>query len=114
MSIKVAKFGGTSLADAAQFRKVQAIVQADPQRRYVVPSAPGKRRAGDKKITDMLYLCHSLAQQGLAIDTAFAKIRAVAIGRRASARRRTRRSPTCSTSATPTWSRSCPSMRCSS
>jgi aspartate kinase len=71
MSIKVAKFGGTSLADAAQFRKVQAIVQADPQRRYIVPSAPGKRRAGDKKITDLLYLCHAHVEQELPFDEVF-------------------------------------------
>lgn len=74
MGIKVAKFGGTSLADASQFRKVEAIVRADPERRYVVPSAPGKRAGvsgGDQKITDLLYLCHEHAKQGLAFDEVF-------------------------------------------
>jgi aspartate kinase len=71
MSITVAKFGGTSLADAGQFRKVQAIVKSDPQRRYIVPSAPGKRRAADKKITDLLYLCHAHVQQELPFDEVF-------------------------------------------
>ena len=52
--IKVLKFGGSSLADAGQFRKVAAIVQADEGNRYVVPSAPGKRFAGDEKVTDLL------------------------------------------------------------
>lgn len=53
----VAKFGGTSLADAAQFRKVAAIIQADPSRRFVVVSAPGKRHRDDLKITDLLLGC---------------------------------------------------------
>lgn len=74
MSI-TSKFGGTSLADANQIRKVARIVKSDPRRRHIVVSAPGKRVSGDKKITDMLYLCHSLAQQGLAIDSAFGVIR---------------------------------------
>ena len=55
MGIKVAKFGGTSLADAAQIRKALAIVRSDPDRTYVVVSAPGKRHPGDTKITDLLY-----------------------------------------------------------
>jgi aspartate kinase len=71
MGIKVAKFGGTSLADAQQFRKVQAIVRADPQRRYIVPSAPGKRHAQDQKITDLLYLCHAHVRQELPFDEVF-------------------------------------------
>jgi len=70
----VAKFGGTSLADAAQFRKVQAIIQADPDRRYVVVSAPGKRSADDTKVTDLLYACHERAAAGKPIDSAFAAI----------------------------------------
>jgi aspartate kinase len=69
------KFGGTSLADSSQIRKVAGIIASDPCRKHIVVSAPGKRRSDDKKITDMLYLCHSLAQQGLAIDAAFAVIR---------------------------------------
>ncbi len=63
MGIKVAKFGGTSLADANAFQRVREIVLGDPSRRYVVPSAPGKRNAGDVKITDMLYQCYKLAQR---------------------------------------------------
>ena len=63
MGIKVAKFGGTSLADANAFRRVRDIVLSDPARRYVVPSAPGKRFPEDVKITDMLYQCFKLAQR---------------------------------------------------
>ena len=55
MSIIVAKFGGSSLADAGQLRKTQHILEANPDRRYVVPSAPGKRFSGDEKVTDLLY-----------------------------------------------------------
>ena len=58
---KVVKFGGSSLADAAQFKKVAEIIKADPSRRYVVASAPGKRFGNDTKITDLLYKCYSLA-----------------------------------------------------
>ena len=50
--IKVVKFGGSSLASAEQFRKVKAIITADPDRRFVVPSAPGKRNSSDTKVTD--------------------------------------------------------------
>jgi aspartate kinase len=64
MANKVVKFGGSSLADAAQFRKVAAIIHAEDARRYVVPSAPGKRNSADTKVTDMLYACHELAQKG--------------------------------------------------
>ncbi len=60
--IKVVKFGGSSLASAAQFRKAGDIIRADPKRRYVVPSAPGKRHAKDTKVTDMLYECYQLAE----------------------------------------------------
>ena len=60
MSIKVVKFGGSSLADAEHFRQVAAIIKADPDRRYVVPSAPGKRHKNDTKITDLLYRCYDL------------------------------------------------------
>jgi len=60
----VVKFGGSSLADAGQFEKVKAIVEADPRRRIVVVSAPGKRHANDEKITDLLYRCHQLATAG--------------------------------------------------
>ena len=74
--MKVAKFGGSSLAEAAQFRKVADIVHADPDRRYVVASAPGKRCPEDIKITDMLYNCYRLASQKQSIDEAFAQIEA--------------------------------------
>lgn len=63
MGIKVAKFGGSSLADAGQFRKVKQILLSDPTRRFVVPSAPGKRTQEDQKITDMLYRCYRMAQR---------------------------------------------------
>ena len=64
MGIKGAKFGGSSLADENQFRKVKKIIDADPDRRYIVPSAPGKRFSEDIKITDMLYRCYDLAKAG--------------------------------------------------
>ncbi|MBQ1312115.1 MAG: aspartate kinase [Blautia sp.] len=61
----VVKFGGSSLANAEQFRKVGDIIRADQGRRYVVPSAPGKRFDGDTKVTDMLYACYDAAEQGV-------------------------------------------------
>ena len=61
---KVVKFGGSSLADAGQFRKVAAIVLEEESRRYVVPSAPGKRYSNDDKVTDLLIACHKAAQEG--------------------------------------------------
>lgn len=62
--IKVAKFGGSSLADAGQFQKVKKIVESDPKRRYVVPSAPGRRNRSDEKVTDLLYQCYDEAVSG--------------------------------------------------
>ena len=62
MGIKVVKFGGSSLADAEHFRRVAAIVKADPNRRYVVASAPGKRCSDDVKVTDMLYHCYEMVR----------------------------------------------------
>ena len=59
---KVVKFGGSSLASAEQFRKVGDIIHADKERRFVIPSAPGKRFSGDTKVTDMLYGCYELAE----------------------------------------------------
>lgn len=59
--IKVVKFGGSSLASATQFAKVGNIIKADPERKFVVPSAPGKRNSKDTKVTDMLYACYDLA-----------------------------------------------------
>ena len=60
---KVVKFGGSSLANAEQFQKVGSIIRSDSERRYVVPSAPGKRFGSDTKVTDMLYACYDLAEQ---------------------------------------------------
>jgi len=59
------KFGGTSLADAQNIRTMESIVRDDPHRRFIVPSAPGKRFDKDKKITDLLYAWHAIASQGL-------------------------------------------------
>ena len=59
---KVVKFGGSSLASAEQFKKVGDIIRADEERRFVVPSAPGKRTKSDTKVTDMLYECYGLAE----------------------------------------------------
>lgn len=61
---KVVKFGGSSLASAEQFQKVGDIIRSDAERRYVVPSAPGKRFNKDTKVTDMLYACYDLADAG--------------------------------------------------
>ena len=58
---KVVKFGGSSLASAEQFKKVGKIIRADASRKFVVPSAPGKRFSGDTKVTDMLYSCYGAA-----------------------------------------------------
>lgn len=60
---KVVKFGGSSLASAEQFKKVGAIIRADGTRRYVVPSAPGKRFSDDTKVTDLLYACYRAADK---------------------------------------------------
>ena len=61
---KIVKFGGSSLANAQQFEKVGEIIRSDESRRYVVPSAPGKRFDGDTKVTDLLYKCYNIAVQG--------------------------------------------------
>lgn len=60
MGIKVVKFGGSSLADAEHFKQVAEIIKSDSERRYVIPSAPGKRFKEDTKVTDMLYACYDL------------------------------------------------------
>lgn len=74
MDTKVVKFGGSSLADAVQFRKAADIVLSDPQRRFVVASAPGKRSSGDTKVTDMLYSCYETAAKGGDFSAEFAAI----------------------------------------
>ena len=76
MGMKVAKFGGSSLADAAQFKMVRPILFSDADRRIVVPSAPGKRGATDIKVTDLFYQCNRLAASGSDFAEAFDTIRA--------------------------------------
>ena len=66
--VKVVKFGGSSLASAEQFKKVGNIIRADEDRKYVVPSAPGKRFPEDTKVTDMLYKCYAEAEAGKNIE----------------------------------------------
>ena len=72
--IKVVKFGGSSLADAEQFKKVGEIIRSESSRRYVVPSAPGKRFREDTKVTDMLYECYSKAKAKESIDEIYSQI----------------------------------------
>lgn len=71
MGIKVAKFGGSSVADGIQLTKTKNIINADPDRRYIVVSAPGKRFEGDNKITDLLYLCKTHLEHNLPYDQIF-------------------------------------------
>lgn len=73
---KVVKFGGSSLASAEQFKKVGNIIRADVERRFVVPSAPGKRYSGDTKVTDMLYGCYALADAGQDFSAELSAIKA--------------------------------------
>ncbi len=73
--IKVVKFGGSSLASAAQFSKVGKIIRSDEERKFVVPSAPGKRNEKDVKITDMLYDCYRLAEAEEDFSAALKKVR---------------------------------------
>ena len=73
---KVVKFGGSSLASAEQFKKVGNIIRADKTRKFVVPSAPGKRDSKDTKVTDMLYGCYALAENGKKFDAELAAIKA--------------------------------------
>ena len=63
--LKVTKFGGSSMADAGQYKKIRDILLADPARRIVVVSAAGKRHSKDHKLTDLLYLCHAHTQYGV-------------------------------------------------
>ncbi len=71
---KVVKFGGSSLASAEQFNKVKSIITADTHRRYVIPSAPGKRFSDDIKVTDMLYDCYDTAVNGKNFEEKLDKI----------------------------------------
>ena len=61
---KVVKFGGSSLASAKQFKKAGEIIRSDKSRRYVIPSAPGKRNDKDEKVTDLLDQCYDAASTG--------------------------------------------------
>ena len=74
MKVKVVKFGGSSLADAEHFKQVASIIKADPARRFVVPSAPGKRSKDDTKVTDMLYRCYEMTRNHENIDEYFSLI----------------------------------------
>lgn len=74
MSKKVVKFGGSSLASAEQFVKVGNIIHADEDRKFVVPSAPGKRFDKDTKVTDMLYACYALAEKDHSFNAEMAQI----------------------------------------
>ncbi|MCC8061382.1 MAG: aspartate kinase [Clostridiales bacterium] len=72
---KVVKFGGSSLANARQFKKVGDIIRSDKTRRYVIPSAPGKRNSNDEKVTDLLYQCYDAASAGKSYKRIFARIK---------------------------------------
>ena len=74
MQLKVVKFGGSSLADADHFRQVASIIKAEPSRRYVIPSAPGKRFSADTKVTDMLYHCYEMIRNRENIDEYYKNI----------------------------------------
>ncbi len=69
--LKVTKFGGSSVSDASQFRKVKAIIESDESRRIAVISAAGKRNSEDHKLTDLLYLCHAHLTYGVSCDEIF-------------------------------------------
>ncbi len=73
--MKVCKFGGSSVADCSQIKKVKNILLSDDDRRYVVVSAPGKRNKDDEKITDLLYATADMAIEGRSVDEPFNKIR---------------------------------------
>ncbi|MBE6695686.1 MAG: aspartate kinase [Ruminococcaceae bacterium] len=74
MGVKVLKFGGSSLADPEHFIKVRDIVKSEPERRYVVASAPGKCKTSNNKITDLLYKCYELAVEEKDISEVFDEI----------------------------------------
>lgn len=80
MNTIITKFGGSSLADAVQFRKVKSIITSNKARKYIVPSAPGKRTSKDSKITDLLYLCHAHINAGISLDDVFNHIKNRYIG----------------------------------
>ena len=71
----VCKFGGSSVADAGQFKKIKAIVESDKNRKVIVVSAPGKRNPKETKLTDLLYSTYDLASKGLDFSTPWNLIR---------------------------------------
>lgn len=71
MNTIITKFGGSSLADADQFKKVKNIILSNSYRKVVVPSAPGKRHSKDFKVTDLLYLCQSHIESSIPLDDVF-------------------------------------------
>ena len=71
MGTKVVKFGGSSVADAIQLSKVKNIILSDPDRKYVIVSAPGKRYSDDNKVTDLLYLCKTHVDHNIPVDHIF-------------------------------------------
>ncbi|MDR1834859.1 MAG: aspartate kinase, partial [Fusobacteriaceae bacterium] len=73
--LKIVKFGGSSVANSEQFKKVKEIVLSDESRQFVVISASGKGRNADNKITDLLFLCHAHLEYNIACDNIFQIIR---------------------------------------
>lgn len=71
MNTIVTKFGGSSLADSIHFKKVKNILESNPERKYIIPSAPGKSSFKDFKITDLLYLCHAHVKSGISLNDVF-------------------------------------------
>jgi len=75
VSVKAVKFGGSSLADASQFKKAAEIIKSDPERKFVIPSAPGKRSPDDVKVTDLLLKTYEIASKGGDITDIFGQIK---------------------------------------
>ena len=75
MGVKVAKFGGSSVADALQIEKIRKIIEDDGEIKYVVVSAPGKRFSEDSKITDLLYLCKTHIEHKIPYQQIFQVVR---------------------------------------
>ena len=73
--LKVAKFGGSSMANAGQFAKIKAIIESDPSRMVVVVSAAGKSFKEDHKVTDLLYLCHAHIRYGVSAEPIWEQVR---------------------------------------
>ena len=73
--LKVIKFGGSSMADAAHFEKIKKIVDSDPSRKVVIVSAAGKRNKEDHKVTDLLYLCYAHIKYGVSAEPVWEQIK---------------------------------------